>query len=87
MRVILGIQMYGSDRFEDYQSIYEETMKRAEKQGSEYEHGYDDKKWERGRGRWCSTLSCSLRNWLRGNLLLSKKYWEIERIIDKIEEK
>lgn len=43
--------MYGSDRFEDYQSIYEETMKRAEKQGSEYEHGYDDKKWERGRGR------------------------------------
>lgn len=41
----LGIQMYGSDRFEDYQSIYEETMKRAEKQGSEYEHGYDDKKW------------------------------------------
>lgn len=47
----LGIQMYGSDRFEDYQIIYEESMKRAENQGSEYEHGYDDKKWERGRGR------------------------------------
>ncbi len=47
----LGIQMYGSDRFEDYQSIYEETMRTAEKQGSEYERGYDDKKWERGRGR------------------------------------
>lgn len=47
----LGIQMYGSDRFEDYQSIYEETMRKAEKQDSECEHGYDDKKWERDRGR------------------------------------
>ena len=46
----LGIQMYGSDRFEDYQSIYEETMKKVEKKGSEYERGYEDKKWERGRG-------------------------------------
>ena len=47
----LGIRMYGSDSFEDYQSIYEETMKKVEKQNSEYECGYDDKKWERGRGR------------------------------------
>ena len=47
----LGIHMYGSDIFEDYQSIYGETMKKAEKQKSEYECGYDDKKWERGRGR------------------------------------
>lgn len=47
----IGIQMYGSDRFEDYQSIYEETMRKAEKQDSECEHGYDDKKWERDRGR------------------------------------
>jgi len=37
--------------FEDYQSIYGETMKKAEKQKSEYECGYDDKKCERGRGR------------------------------------
>ncbi len=47
----LGVQMYGSDRFEDYQSIYEETMKKAEKQNLEYEHGYEDKKWVRGRGK------------------------------------
>ena len=47
----LGIYMYGSDIFEDYQSIYGETMKKAEKQKSEYECGYDDKKCERGRGR------------------------------------
>ncbi len=47
----LDIQMHGSDRFEDYQSIYEETMRTAEKQGSEYGRGYNDKKWERGRGR------------------------------------
>lgn len=47
----LGIHMYGGDIFEDYQSIYGETMKKAEKQKSEYECGYDDKKWERGRGR------------------------------------
>lgn len=47
----LGIHMYGSDSFEDYQSIYRETMKKAEKQKSEYECGYDDKKWERSRGR------------------------------------
>ncbi len=45
----LGIQMYGSDRFEDYQSIYEEMMKKAEKRDSSYEFRYDDKKWERGR--------------------------------------
>lgn len=47
----LGIHMYGSESFEDYQSIYEEAMKMAEKQDSEYEYGYDDTKWERGRGR------------------------------------
>ena len=47
----LGIHRYGSDIFEDYQSIYGETMKKAEKQKSEYECGYEDKKWERGRGR------------------------------------
>lgn len=47
----LGIHMYGSDIFEDYQSIYEETMKRVEKPNSECERRYDDKKWERGRGR------------------------------------
>ena len=49
----LGIHMYGSDIFEDYQSIYGETMKMAEKQKSEYEYqcGYDDKKRERGWGR------------------------------------
>ena len=45
----LGIHMYGGDIFEDYQSIYGETMKKAEKQKSEYECGYDDKKWERSR--------------------------------------
>lgn len=47
----LGIHMYGSEGFEDYQSIYGETMKMAEKQDSEYERGYDDKKWEKGRSR------------------------------------
>lgn len=47
----LGIHMYGSDRFEDYQSIYGETMKNVEKQDSKYEYGYDGKKWERDRGR------------------------------------
>jgi len=45
----LGIHMYGGDIFEDYQSIYGETMKEAEKQKSEYECGYDDKKWKRSR--------------------------------------
>ena len=52
----LGIHMYGGDIFEDYQSIYGETMKKAEKQKSEYECGYDDKKWERGRGRWPASV-------------------------------
>lgn len=47
----LGIHRYRSDIFEDYQSIYGETMKKAEKQKSDYECGYDDRKWERGRGR------------------------------------
>lgn len=43
--------MYGSDKFEDYQSIYRETMRKAEKQDSKYEYGYDGKRWERDRGR------------------------------------
>jgi len=47
----LGVHMYGSDRFEDYQSIYEETMRKAEKQDSKYEYRYDGKRWERDRGR------------------------------------
>lgn len=45
----LGIHMYGDDKFVDYQSIYGETMKKVEKQGSEYGCGYDGKKWEGGR--------------------------------------
>lgn len=47
----LGIHMYGSDGFEDYQSIYEETMKKAEKQNSECERRYYNKEWEREKGR------------------------------------
>lgn len=47
----LGIHMYGSDGFEDYQSIYEETMKRVEKQNSECERRYYNKEWEREKGR------------------------------------
>lgn len=47
----LGIHMYGSDGYEDYQSIYGEMMKKVEKQNSEYECGYDDKKCERNRAR------------------------------------
>ena len=46
----LGIHMYGSEGFEDYQSIYEETMKSVEKPNSEDECGNDDKKCERSRG-------------------------------------
>lgn len=47
----LGIHMYGSDRFEDYQSIYGETMGKAEKQNSECERRYYNKEWEREKGR------------------------------------
>ena len=47
----LGIHMYGSDGFEDYQSIYEETMKRVEKPNSECERRYYNKEWEREKGR------------------------------------
>lgn len=47
----LGIHMYGSDGFEDYQSIYEETMRKAEKQNSECERRYYNKEWEREKGR------------------------------------
>ncbi len=47
----LGIQMYGSERFEDYQSIYQETIKTAEKQEIGYERKREDKKWEKVRRR------------------------------------
>ena len=47
----LGIHMYGSDGFEDYQSIYEETMKRVEKPNSECERRYYNKEWGREKGR------------------------------------
>lgn len=45
----LGINLYGAEVYEDYQSIYEETMKKAEKQNADDERRYGDKKWERGR--------------------------------------
>lgn len=45
----LGLNLYGAEVYEDYQSIYEETMKQTEKQNSGDERRYDDKKWERGR--------------------------------------
>ena len=47
----LCIHMYGSDGFEDYQSIYEETMKRVEKPNSECERRCYNKEWEREKGR------------------------------------
>ncbi len=47
----LGIQMYGSECYEDYQSIYQETMRNAEKQGIGYEKKREDKKWEKVRSR------------------------------------
>ena len=47
----LGIHRYGSDGFEDYQSIYGETMKRVEKPNSECERRYYNKEWEREKGR------------------------------------
>ena len=47
----IGIHMYGSDGFEDYQSIYEETMKRVEKPNSECERRYYNKEWGREKGR------------------------------------
>lgn len=47
----LGIQMYGSECFEDYQSIYQETMKTAEKQEVDYERKREEKKWEKVRCR------------------------------------
>ena len=43
--------MYGNEGFEDYQSIYGETMKKVEKPNSVCERSYDNKAWERGRGR------------------------------------
>ena len=45
----LGLNLYGAEVYEDYQSIYEETMKKAEKQNSDDGRRYDDKEWERGR--------------------------------------
>lgn len=45
----LGLNLYGAEVYEDYQSIYEETMKKAEKQNADDERRYGDKKWERGR--------------------------------------
>lgn len=45
----LGLNLYGAEVYEDYQSIYEETMKKVEKQNSNNECRYDDKMWERGR--------------------------------------
>jgi len=45
----LGLNLYGAEVYEDYQSIYEETMKKVEKQNSNDECRYDDKMWERGR--------------------------------------
>jgi len=48
---LLGIHRYGSDGFEDYQSIYGETMKRVEKPNSECERRYYNKEWEREKGR------------------------------------
>lgn len=47
----LGLNLYGAEVYEDYQSIYEETMKKTEKQNSDDEHRYGDKKWKLGRGR------------------------------------
>lgn len=45
----LGINLYGAEVYEDYQSIYEETMKKAEKQNADDGRRYGDRKWERGR--------------------------------------
>lgn len=45
----LELNLYGAEVYEDYQSIYEETMKKAEKQNVDDERRYDGKKWERGR--------------------------------------
>ena len=45
----LGLNLYGAEVCEDYQSIYEETMKKIEKRNSDDERRYDDKKWVRGR--------------------------------------
>ena len=45
----LGLNLYGAEVYEDYQSIYEETMKKTEKRNSDDERRYDDKKCERRR--------------------------------------
>lgn len=45
----LGLNLYGAEVYEDYQSIYEEMMKQTEKQNAGDGRRYGDKKWERGR--------------------------------------
>lgn len=45
----LGLNLYGAEVYEDYQSIYEETMKQTEKQNAGDGRRYGDKKWVRGR--------------------------------------
>ena len=45
----LGLNLYGAEVYEDYQSIYEETMKQTEKQNAGDGRRCGDKKWERGR--------------------------------------
>ena len=45
----LGLNLYGAEVYEDYQSIYEEMMKKTEKQNAGNGCRYGDKKWERGR--------------------------------------
>lgn len=47
----LGLNLYGAEVYEDYQSIYEETMKKAEKQNADDGRRYGDKKWKLERGR------------------------------------
>ena len=47
----LGLNLYGAEVYEDYQSIYEETMKKTEKRNSDDERRYGDKKWKLERGR------------------------------------
>lgn len=39
----LGLNLYGAEVYEDYQSIYEEMMKKAEKQNADDERRYGDK--------------------------------------------
>ena len=45
----LGLNLYGAEVYEDFQSIYEETMKQTERQNAGEGRRYGDEKWERGR--------------------------------------